>query len=53
VYRLTTAWNNLEHVGDMDADSVGAVISTAIGTIEAMPGGRRRDTTLVVELIER
>ena len=31
----------IEHVGDMDADSVGAVISTAIGTIEAMG----RDTT--------
>jgi uncharacterized protein len=26
----------IEHVGDMDADAVGAVISTAIGAIEAM-----------------
>ena len=26
----------IENIGDMDADSVGAVISTAIGAIEAM-----------------
>ncbi len=26
----------IDHVGDMDADGVGAVVSTAIGAIEAM-----------------
>lgn len=26
----------IEHIGDMDADAVGAIISTAIGAVEAM-----------------
>jgi uncharacterized protein len=39
----------IEHLGDMDADGVGATISTAMGTIEAM--GRDTDQGSLFEVM--